>query len=72
MTREELIVEFYENGRIPFVIKLIDFIKGEKNEYSNNRRMDTNRNNTVSNNGNSSTWFSSVHKKINNEEIKNE
>ena len=39
--REKLIIEFYENGEIPFIIKLIDYIKGrlDKYEFKHNSRM---------------------------------
>lgn len=70
MTREEMIIEYYENGRIPFLIKLLDYIKGEKNEHRNNSRMDTIRNNTIHDNGNNSTWANTMHKTINDKEIK--
>lgn len=73
MTREEMIIEYYENGKIPFLIKLYDYIKENKeNEYRNNSRMDKNRNNTILNDGNNSTWISTMHKKISNERVENE
>ena len=70
MTREEMIIEYYENGKIPLIIKLIDEWKGRKNEYRNNRTMDTERTNTIHDNGNNSTWYNTMRKKISNEEIK--
>ena len=39
MTREEMIIEFYSNGEIPFLIKLYDWLKGEINEIRNNSKL---------------------------------
>lgn len=43
MTREEMIIEYYSNGKIPFLIKLFDYIKGrlDKYEYKHNSRVGT-------------------------------
>lgn len=70
MTREEMIIEYYENGKIPLIIRLIDEWKGRKNEHRNNRTMDTKRTNTIYDNGDNTSWYSTKFKKINNEEIK--
>ena len=40
MTREEMIIEFYSNGEIPFIIKLFDWLRGEIHEYRRDRRLD--------------------------------
>lgn len=44
MTREEMIIEFYSNGEIPFLIKLYDYIKErlDKYEYKHYSRMGKN------------------------------
>ena len=55
--REKLIIEFYEEGEIPIIYKIIEYIKGVKNEFRSNRRMDTTRDNKLLNNDNNCTRF---------------
>lgn len=44
MTREEMIIEFYSNGKIPLLIKFLEYIKEkiEKYEHWNNRKLGRN------------------------------
>ena len=35
--REKMIIEFYSEGKIPFLIKLWEWLKGELDKYGNYR-----------------------------------
>ena len=63
--REKLIIEFYEEGEIPFIIKLIDYIKEKKDGHNNNRRLDSNRNDTIPNGSDSSIRTNELYQNIN-------
>lgn len=54
MTREQMIIEFYSNGEIPFLIKLYDYIKErlDKYEYKHNSKLGRNWINPIFNNSN--------------------
>lgn len=72
-SRLSLIEEFYEENnlikRIKFYIKYIKE-KWKNANNTNNRKNDTNRNNTIYNNSNGNTWDNEINKIFNNKEIK--
>ena len=64
--RAKLIIEFYQNGKIPFFIKLLDYIKEKKNgDSKHNTNNDTSRNNTICNDSISNTWNNEISKIFN-------
>ena len=56
--REKLIIEFYEDGKIPTIIAIYDIWKKEKikNAIRYINKLVKHRYNRISNNGNNSTW----------------
>ena len=64
MTREEMIIEYYSNGKIPFLIKLYDYIKGrlDKYEYKHNRKLGRDWINTIYDNSNNNIRIDIMYK----------
>lgn len=69
MTREQLIISFYEENKIPLIIRIIDYIKGDKKNEQHNTKLDTSGNDSISNDSDINTWNSEVNKIFNNKEI---
>lgn len=72
-SRLSLIETFYEENSFIKKIKFYwKYIKEKRRyaNYRNDRKNDTNRNNTISNNSISDTWNYEIDKIFNNEEIK--
>ena len=70
MTREEMIIEFYSNGEIPFIIKLFDWLRGEIHEYRRDRRLDRASRDWIFNNSNSNTRTNIMFKMVANGKIR--
>ena len=72
--REKMIIDFYENGKLPIVFRIdmkIQEIKYKwkhrkelKNEFRHIRVVDTNRSDTILNNGNSNTRTNELYQTI--------
>lgn len=64
--RAKLIIEFYQNGRIPFFIKLLDYIKEKKyGDHKHNTNNDTSTIDTICNDSINDTWNNEINKIFN-------
>lgn len=72
--REKMIIDFYENGKLPLVFRIdmkIQEIKYKwkhrkelKNEFRYNRMVDSNRSDTISNNSNDNVRTNELYQTI--------